>query len=114
MVTNLAQASDVDTAHLYDGFSVITMQWLEGLGLCPPGQAGPYVEAGETELGGKIQTHTDGDAINVGRRHGANFCIEAVRQLGGQCGDRQLGGAEVSLWANAVGPFSGAMLLTKG
>ena len=105
---------DVDTAHLYDGFSVITMQWLEGLGLCPPGQAGDFVMEGNTELGGKLPTNTDGGAINVGRRHGANFCIEAVRQLRGQCGDRQAAGAEVSVWANAVGMFSGAMLLTKG
>ena len=105
---------DVDTAHLYDGFSVITMQWLEGLGLCPPGQAGDFVMEGNTELGGKVPTNTDGGAINVGRRHGANFCIEAVRQLRGQCGDRQVAGAEVSVWANAVGMFSGAMLLTKG
>jgi acetyl-CoA acetyltransferase len=105
---------DVDTAHLYDGFSVITLQWLEGLGLCPPGQAGDFVIEGNTRLGGKVPTNTDGGAINVGRRHGANFCIEAVRQLRGECGERQVEGAEVSVWANAVGMFSGAMLLTKG
>jgi acetyl-CoA acetyltransferase len=105
---------DVDTAHLYDGFSVITFQWLEALGLCPPGQAGQFVLDGNTKLGGKVPTNTDGGAINVGRRHGANFCIEAVRQLRGQCGERQVEGAEVSVWANAVGMFSGAMLLTKG
>jgi acetyl-CoA acetyltransferase len=104
---------DVSTAHLYDGFSVITFQWLEALGLCPPGQAGPFIAEGNTMLGGKVPTNTDGGAINVGRRHGANFCIEAVRQLRGQCGDRQVANAEVSVWANAVGPFSGAMLLTK-
>ncbi len=106
--------ADVDTAHLYDGFSVITFQWLEGLGLCPPGQAGAFIEEGNTRLDGACPTNTDGGAINVGRRHGANFCIEAVRQLRGQCGDRQVPNAEVSVWANAVGPFSGAMLLTKG
>lgn len=105
---------DVDTAQLYDGFSVITFQWLEGLGLCPPGQAGDFIMDGNTLLGGKVPTNTDGGAINVGRRHGANFCIEAVRQLRGQCGDRQVDGAEVSVWANAVGMFAGAMLLTKG
>ncbi len=105
---------DVDTAHLYDGFSIITFQWLEALGLCPPGGAADFVLSGGTGLGGKVPTNTDGGAINVGRRHGANFCIEAVRQLRGECGERQVKGAEVSVWANAVGPFSGAMLLTKG
>ncbi len=105
--------ADVDTAHIYDGFSVITFQWLEALGLCPPGQAGPFIASGGTAPGGAVPTNTDGGAINVGRRHGANFCIEAVRQLRGQCGERQVADAEVSVWANAVGPFSGAMLLTK-
>ncbi len=105
--------ADVDCAHLYDGFSIITFQWLEALGLCPPGQAGPFIAEGNTRLGGAMPTNTDGGAINVGRRHGANFCIEATRQLRGQCGDRQVDNAEVAVWANAVGPFSGAMLLTR-
>lgn len=105
--------SDVSTAHLYDGFSLITFQWLEALGLVPPGQAGPFIAEGNTSLGGSLPVNTDGGAVNVGRRHGANFCIEAVRQLRGECGERQVAGADVSVWANAVGPFAGAMLLTK-
>jgi acetyl-CoA acetyltransferase len=105
---------DVDTAQLYDGFSIITLQWLEGLGLVPPGHAGDFVMEGGTRLDGKLPTNTDGGAINVGRRHGANFCIEAVHQLRGQAGQRQVKDAEVSVWANAVGMFGGAMLLTKG
>jgi hypothetical protein len=48
----------------------------------------------------------------VGRRHGANFCIESIRQLRGECGERQVPDAEVAVWANAVGPFSGVMLMT--
>lgn len=108
------KATDIDTAHLYDGFSVITMQWLEALGLCGPGEAADFVMEGHTAPGGSLPTNTDGGAINVGRRHGANFCIEAVNQLRGQAGPRQVDGAEVSVWANAVGMFSGAMLLTKG
>jgi acetyl-CoA acetyltransferase len=106
--------ADVDTAHLYDGFSIITLQWLEGLGLCGPGEAADFVKEGNTRPGGKLPTNTDGGAINVGRRHGANFCIEAVHQLRGDAGARQVAGAEVSVWANAVGMFGGAMLLTKG
>jgi acetyl-CoA acetyltransferase len=110
--TDLTPA-DVDTAQLYDGFTVIAFQWLEGLGLVDPGQAGPFVAAGQTRLGGRLPTNTDGGACNVGRRHGANFCIEATRQLRGECGERQVEGADVAVWANAVGPFSGAMLLTS-
>jgi acetyl-CoA acetyltransferase len=105
--------SDVDTAQLYDGFSVITMQWIEALGLCEPGQAGPFVREGHTKLGGSMPVNTDGGAVNVGRRHGANFCIEATRQLRGTSGARQVPNADVAVWANAVGGFSGAMLLTN-
>ena len=104
---------DVDCAQLYDGFAVITFQWLEALGFCGPGEAGPFVAEGHTRLGGRLPVNTDGGACNVGRRHGANFCIEATRQLRGECGDRQVPGAEVAVFTNAVGPFAGAVLLTK-
>src|SRR5579883_835432 len=103
---------DVDCAQLYDGFTIITFQWLEALGFCKPGEAGPFVADGNTALGGTLPLNTDGGACNVGRRHGANFCIEAVRQLRGDCGPRQVQGAEVAVWTNAVGPFAGAMLMT--
>jgi acetyl-CoA acetyltransferase len=104
--------ADIDCAQLYDGFTFITFQWLEALGFCEPGGAGPFVSAGNTRLGGKLPTNTDGGACNVGRRHGANFCIEAVRQLRGQSGPRQVPNARAAVWSNAVGPFAGAMILT--
>jgi acetyl-CoA acetyltransferase len=103
---------DVDTAQLYDGFTIITFQWLEALGFCGLGEAGPFVQEGNTRLGGSLPVNTDGGACNVGRRHGANFCIESVRQLRGESGDRQVPDAKVAVWANAVGCFSGSMLLT--
>jgi acetyl-CoA acetyltransferase len=111
--TDLTPA-DVDCAQLYDGFTIIVFQWLEALGFCEPGESGPFVQGGHTRLGGRIPVNTDGGACNVGRRHGANFCIESVRQLRGECGARQIPGAQVAVWANAVGPFSGAMLMTSG
>lgn len=110
--TDLTPA-DVDTAQLYDGFTFITFEWLEALGLCEEGAAGPFVAAGHTRLDGSMPTNTDGGACNVGRRHGANFCIEATRQLRGQCGERQVPGAEVAVWSNAVGPFAAAFLMTS-
>jgi acetyl-CoA acetyltransferase len=103
---------DVDSAHLYDGFSIITFEWLEALGFCGRGESGPFVEDGNTRLDGAIPLNTDGGATNFGRRHGANFCIEAVRQIRGQAGERQVPGADVSVWSNAVGCFSGCVLLT--
>ncbi|MAG30520.1 MAG: acetyl-CoA acetyltransferase [Deltaproteobacteria bacterium] len=105
---------DVDTAHLYDGFSIIPFQWLEAFGFCGPGEAGPFIAEGNTRRGGRLPMNTDGGACNVGRRHGANFCIESVRQLRGECGERQVEGAEVSVFTNSFGPFCGAVLLTRG
>lgn len=110
--TDLTPA-DVDCAQLYDGFTIIVFQWLEALGFCGIGEAGPFVEAGHTRLGGRLPVNTDGGACNVGRRHGANFCIESVRQLRGESGSRQVPDAEVAVWANAAGPFSGAVLMTS-
>jgi acetyl-CoA acetyltransferase len=104
--------SDVDCAGLYDGFSIITFQWLDGLGFCGRGEAPGFIAEGHTGPGGSLPTNTDGGACNVGRRHGANFCIESVRQLRGECGERQVPGAEVAVWSNATGSFAGASLLT--
>jgi acetyl-CoA acetyltransferase len=105
---------DVDCVQLYDGFTIICFQWLEALGFCGTGEAGPFIADGNTAMGGSLPMNTDGGACNVGRRHGANFCIESIRQLrGDESGVRQVPNAEVALWANAVGSFSGAMLMTK-
>ena len=104
---------DVSCAQLYDGFTIIAFQWLEALGFCKIGEAGPFVAEGNTRLGGALPTNTDRGACNVGRRHGSNFCIEATRQLRGQCGDRQVPNTEVAVWTNGVGPFAGAVLMTK-
>jgi acetyl-CoA acetyltransferase len=103
------RAKDIDTAQFYDGFTIWPMMWLEALGFCKPGEAGPFIEAGETRLGGTIPMNTDGGACNMGRRHGANFCVEAVRQLRGECGERQVPGAKAALWTNS---YYWACLLT--
>jgi acetyl-CoA acetyltransferase len=103
---------DVDVAELYDGFSIITFQWLEALGFCGEGESGPFVEEGNTRMGGSLPLNTDGGACNVGRRHGSSYCIEATRQLRGECGARQVENAEVALWSNSFLSCVGAVLLT--
>ena len=109
--TSLTPA-DVDVAGLYDGFTFIALQWLEALGFCGDGESGPFVAEGNTRPTGSIPTNTDGGACNVGRRHGANFFIEVTRQLRGECGDRQIPGAQVGVVSNAVGAFASCALLT--
>lgn len=105
--TDLGPA-DVDCAQLYDGFSVFTLCWLEALGFCSPGEAGPFIADGHTALGGTLPLNTDGGVCNVGRHHGSSHCIEAVHQLRGECGARQVPGAEVSLYTAAHGSYGTA------
>jgi acetyl-CoA acetyltransferase/uncharacterized OB-fold protein len=105
--------SDVDTAQLYDGFSFLTLAWLEALGFCGRGESGPFVVGGRLELGGALPTNTWGGQLSGGRLHGYGFLAEAIRQLRGQCGARQVPGCEVAVVANGGGPIAGCMLLTR-
>ncbi|MEE9284984.1 MAG: thiolase family protein [Dehalococcoidia bacterium] len=100
---------DVDTAQVYDGFTIITLQWLEALGFCKPGEAGPFVAEGNTRLGGKLPTNTNGGMLNIGRVHGISHVIEAVEQLRGNLGPRQVANARVAVAANGGGPMAGCM-----
>ena len=111
--TSLTPA-DVDVAELYDGFSFLTMVWLEALGFCGKGESGPFVEGGtRLDLDGDLPLNTHGGQLSAGRLHGFGFIHEAVMQLRGGLGDRQVEGAEVAAVANGGGPIGGCMLLTK-
>jgi acetyl-CoA acetyltransferase len=108
--------ADVDTAQLYDGFSIITMVWLEELGFCAKGESGAFVEDGRAiALDGPLPLNTSGGQLSGGRLHGFGLLHEACLQLRGQAGDRQVGGRpEVAVVANGGGPIAGSMLLTRG
>ncbi len=106
--------SDVDVAELYDGFSFLTMTWLEALGFCGKGESGPFVEGGERiALDGELPLNTNGGQLSGGRLHGFGFIHEACVQLRHEAGDRQVAGAEVAAIGNGGGPIAGAMLLTR-
>jgi acetyl-CoA acetyltransferase len=107
---------DVDTAQLYDGFSIITMVWLEELGFCGKGESGAFVEDGtRIALDGPLPLNTSGGQLSGGRLHGFGLLHEACLQLRGQGGERQIpGNPEVAVVANGGGPIAGSMLLTRG
>lgn len=107
--------SDVDIAELYDGFSFLTLVWLEALGFCERGESGPFVEGG-TRIAreGELPLNTHGGQLSAGRLHGFGFLHEAVLQLRGEAGARQVPRrAEVAAVANGGGPIAGCMLLTR-
>lgn len=112
--------ADVHTAQLYDGFSILTMVWLEALGFCGRGESGPFVEGGANiARGGLLPLNTNGGQLSGGRLHGFGLIHEACLQLRGQGGARQVvraGGRmpEVAAVANGGGPIAGTMLLTRG
>ena len=107
--------AEVDVAALYDGFSILTMLWLEALGFCPAGQSGAFVEGGKRiGLGGELPLNTQGGQLSGGRLHGLGFVHEACLQLRGQAGARQVGSARVAVVAVGALPYVGCLLLRAG
>ena len=106
---------DVDMAQLYDGFSFLTWLWLEGLGFCQRGEAPDFVGDGSRiALDGELPMSTGGGQLSAGRLHGMIHVVEAVTQLRGQGGARQIpGDPRVAVVSNGGGPIAGAMLLTS-
>lgn len=113
--TDLSPA-DVDIAELYDGFSFLTLAWLEALGLCGEGESGPFVEGGSRiALDGELPLNTYGGQLSAGRMHGYWVLHEACTQLRGEAGDRQVAGdPEVAVVSAGGGPIAGCLLLTRG
>ncbi|WP_322754191.1 thiolase family protein [Frankia sp. Cas3] len=108
--------TDVDTAQLYDGFSILTLLWLEALGFCGPGESGPYVADGHRiARDGELPLNTHGGQLSAGRLHGFSLLHEACLQLRGDAGPRQLPRPpHVAVVGNGGGPIGGCILLTAG
>jgi acetyl-CoA acetyltransferase len=92
--------ADVDVAQLYDCFSITVIVELEDLGFCPKGEGGRFVEGGRIQLGGALPVNTHGGLLSGGHPGlpgGFFHVIEAVRQLRGAAGERQVRDAEIAL-----------------
>ncbi len=110
-------AQDVDVAELYDAFTYMLLVTLEDLGFCKKGEGGPFVEGGRLRLGGELPTNTDGgglSAVHPGQR-GLFLLVEAVRQLRGECGPRQVPDARIAVASGTGGWFcsSGTVVLGR-
>jgi acetyl-CoA acetyltransferase len=107
---------DVDLVEIYDGFSWLTMSWLESLGMCGIGESGPFIEGGK-RIGrdGELPLNTHGGQLSAGRLHGFGFLHEACVQLWREGGPRQVAkpNPQVAIAAAGGGNTCGCMLLTR-
>jgi acetyl-CoA acetyltransferase len=107
---------DMDTAHLYDSFTITTLVLLEDLGFCKKGEGGPFVENGRLAPGGVLPVNTDGgglSALHSGMR-GLFLLVEATRQLRGEAGDAQIPNARLSVACGSGGSLSGMAAVVLG
>lgn len=88
---------DIDVLWLYDATTFTVIIQLEELGFCKPGEGGAFVENGRLSLGGALPTNTSGGMLSEVYIQGWTGIPEIVRQLRGQCGERQVKDAEIGL-----------------
>jgi acetyl-CoA acetyltransferase len=108
--------AEVDVAELYDAFSFSVLVQLEDFGFCAKGDGGPFVASGATAPDGALPVNTHGGFLSEGYVHGLNHVTEAVSQLRGQAGARQVRGAAVALCSAQPGYITGttsALMLAR-
>jgi acetyl-CoA acetyltransferase/uncharacterized OB-fold protein len=104
--------ADVDVAELYDGFTINCLSWIEGLGFCGIGEAKDFLDGGKNiARDGVLPLNTHGGQLSHGRTHGMGLIHEAITQLRGDGGNRQIADAKVAAVATGGLATSGALLL---
>lgn len=98
--------ADIDVVELYDAFTINTILFLEDMGFCAKGEGGSFVSNGNIAPGGSLPVNTNGGGLSCVHpgMYGMFLMIEAVQQLRGECGDRQVAGANLAA-CNGNGGF---------
>ena len=105
--------ADVDHLMIYDAFAHVPIYGLEALGFVGKGEAGAFISDGNTEPGGSLPLNTNGGGLSYTHTgmYGIFTIIEAVRQLRGECGARQVPDATVAICHGTGGIWSAAATL---
>lgn len=109
-------AADVDLVQLYDAFTINTILFLEDLGFCAKGEGGAFVADGGIAPGGRLPVNTNGGGLSYCHpgMYGIFTIIEAVRQLRGEAGDRQVDAPSVGLVHGNGGTLSSQVTALLG
>ena len=109
-------AREVKTAQVYDAFSINTILFLEDLGFCPKGEGGRFVSGGAIAPGGVLPVNTSGGGLSYCHpgMYGLLVLIEAVRQVRGDAGARQVAGCDVALAHGNGGVLSSQVTVILG
>lgn len=102
------KTGDVDVLMGYDSFTITQLLHFEDLGFCAKGEGGPFVESTNTGPGGELPTNTNGGGLSYTHpgMYGMFLVVEAVRQLRGECGERQVSNAQVAVAHGSGGVLS--------
>jgi acetyl-CoA acetyltransferase len=103
---------NVDVAELYDGFTMNCLSWIEGLGFCGIGEAKDFLDGGTNiARDGVLPLNTHGGQLSHGRTHGMGLLHEAISQLRGEAGPRQVSDAKIGVVSSGGLTPSGVLLL---
>ncbi|MDB5423590.1 MAG: Acetyl-CoA acetyltransferase [Phenylobacterium sp.] len=111
--------NDMDLVNIYDGFSTLALEWIEAA-FDMRGEVGGFLEdswnadAGKLLFNGRIPMSTHGGNLGEGRVQGFGHVLEAVRQLRGTAGGRQLASPQLALVTNGNNPVNAGMVLRAG
>ncbi|MEV9640786.1 acetyl-CoA acetyltransferase [Mammaliicoccus sciuri] len=107
---------DIDVLEIYDSFTITPLLTLEALGFCEPGESGHFVASQRTSPGGELPMNTNGGGLSSMHpgMYGIFLLIEAVRQLRGECGERQVHDARTALVNGTGGELSATSVCILG